>query len=60
MSEINIAVVPKREGPGFKTFRTAVSQAANNRYLRALASVDDTTPLVELASRRGATAASWV
>ena len=31
--------------------RAEVSQAANNRYLRALASVDDTTPLGELATR---------
>jgi hypothetical protein len=31
--------------------RTEVSQAANDRYLRALASVEDTTPLGELTTR---------
>ena len=31
--------------------RAEVSQAANNRYLQALASVEDTTPLGELAAR---------
>ena len=31
--------------------RAEVSQAANDRYLQALASVDDTTPLGELAAR---------
>jgi hypothetical protein len=31
--------------------RAETSQAANNRYLRALASVDDTTPLARLTAR---------
>ena len=49
--EADIAWHRMRKGIADLHRRAEVSQAANNRYLRALASVDDTTSLGELASR---------
>ncbi|MBF0421827.1 MAG: hypothetical protein HQL73_02420 [Magnetococcales bacterium] len=45
------AWLPMRKGIADLHRRAEVSQAANNRYLQAIASVEDTTSLGELADR---------